>query len=67
MWNMSGNMFWSEGIYRKSSLGIVQIFSDKTAMTLKSIALAAYPVHAVLLNSSALYRKCSVENGLPLV
>lgn len=32
-------------------LGIIQIYSDKSATTLKSNDLVAYPVHAVFLTS----------------
>lgn len=37
---------------RESFVGFLQIFSDKTATTLKITALVTYPPHAILLNVS---------------
>lgn len=44
-------------------LGLVQIFSDKTATSLKCSALAAYPVHVVCLNLTAKQRRYSTGHG----
>lgn len=51
----------------KLVLGLVQVLPDKAVTTLKSIALVAYPVHFLLLNSSATYLWWFVEDGLTLV
>lgn len=48
-------------------MGFVQLFSDKTATTLKSSAVVVYTVHVVLVSSSAVYWWWFVENGLTLV
>lgn len=46
-----------------SFVGVVQIFSDKTANTLKSSAMVAYSIHNVLLNSSPDRREWLTNNG----
>lgn len=48
-------------------MGFVQIFSDKTAMTLRCTALLAYAVHGNLLNVTISRRKRSIDNGHMLV
>lgn len=45
----------------------VQVFSDTIETMLKNTALVVYPVYAVLLNSSALYRRGMIENELTFV
>lgn len=50
-----------------SFVGLVQIYSDKTATTLKANALIAYPIHAVLLNCSLRHRRYLIDNGYTLV
>lgn len=45
-------VFWStdNDIFPKVFVAFVQMFSHKTASSLKNSALVVYPVHAVLLN-----------------
>lgn len=56
-----------EQVEGKSSVRFVQVFSDNSAMELKSRALVAYPVHDMLLNKDAMYRQNLVEKRLSLV
>lgn len=51
----------------KSFVSFVQVFANNAETTLKSTAPEMYPVHILLLNSSAVYRQCLVENGLIFV
>ena len=50
-----------------SFVGFVQIYSDKSAMTLKSNAMVVYPVHAVFLNTTAECRRRLIDGGHTLV
>lgn len=45
----------------------VQVFSDKTATTLKSTAIIKYTVHAILLSCFYSCRLCMIGNGHLLV
>lgn len=64
----------SEGVFSRegnevefeSIVWSVHEFPDKAGTKLKGTGLVAYPVHAVLWNNSAMYRKWLVENGLNL-
>lgn len=47
-----------------SFVRFLQEFSDKTAMTLKSIALVVYPKKFMQPNSSRMYPQLLPENGL---
>lgn len=45
----------------------VQVFSDKTVAMRTSSGLLVHLIHIVLLNSSALYQRCLVQDGLTLM
>lgn len=45
----------------------VQVFSDKTATSLISSALVAYPAHVVLLNFSEEYKKKLIQSKQSLL
>lgn len=45
----------------------VQIFSDKSATSLRNFAFVAYPVYAVFVNFSKEYKACVFQNGCSLV
>lgn len=51
----------------KSFSGLIQIYSDKTATSLKCSALVAYPVHVVWLNFTARQRRYLIDHGYTLV
>lgn len=48
-------------------MGSRHILSEKTAATLESTRLVAYPVTVVLMNVSSPYRRSLVENALTLL
>lgn len=47
----------------RSFLGLLKLYSDKKATSLKQIALFACPVHVVLLNLNAKQRRYLVDHG----
>lgn len=57
------NSYW----YAESFVGFLQLFLNKTVMTLKSRALITYHVHAVHLNLSGGRRQYLIDNGHKLV
>lgn len=57
----------SDKNFPRSFVGLVQLYSDKTATTLKANALVAYPIHAVLLNFSLTHRRFLIDNGYTIV
>lgn len=61
--------YWNEKFDEegKSFVGCAQMFSDKTAPTLKSTAVVAQPVHRVSLNCSKSQKQWLIDNGLSLV
>ena len=63
------NTFWVDTCTEggASFVGFLQIYSDKTAMTLKSNAMVAYPVHVVFLNTTTSYRRWLIDNGHTIV
>lgn len=60
---------WSEKGYGncKSFVGTVEIFSDKTATTLKNTALVVHQVHTILLNNFIRVRQRLMDILLTLV
>lgn len=60
---------WNEdfGNDESSFVGMLQLYSDKTATTLKASATVAYPVHLVLLNFTAEYRRHLIDHGYTIV
>lgn len=59
-WRTSADLVFRHAYLRdwpRSFIWVVQIFSDKTARSLKSSALVTCPVHAEVLNFSKEYRK----------
>jgi len=69
MSSRSKDSFWVDSVADKNSsfVGFFQLYSDKTAMTLKSNAMVAYPVHLVLLNASPSFRRWLIDNGHTLL
>ena len=51
----------------ESFVGLGQVYSDKTATTLKNSGLKFYPVHLVLLNFSAEVRRQLISSGASIV
>ena len=51
----------------RSFVGYLQLFSDKTATTLTSSAFVAYPLHAVLLNTTPEEREWLINNGYTII
>lgn len=49
-----------------SYAGMVKVYSDTTAATLKSNAILAYPVHGVLMNFSKEVHKYLIDHGYRL-
>lgn len=48
-------------------MGYVLVLSDKIAKKLMSKFLNAYPVHVLLMNCSAKYYRCAIEQGHSVV
>lgn len=65
MGSKSGDVLWSanDNGLPKSFLGLIQIYSDKVATSLKCNALVSYPVHAVCLNFTAKRRRYLIDHG----
>lgn len=61
------DIFWTEDGMLRSFIGFIQLFSDKTAASLKANAFVAYPFHAVFLNVSAQYRRFLIGHGYTIV
>ena len=51
----------------KSFVGMFQLYTDKTATTLKANATVAHPVHVVLLNVTREFRLKLINGGHTLV
>lgn len=51
----------------KSILGLIQVYSDKTATSLKYRALVAYPIYVVWLNLNVKQRRCLADHGYTLL
>lgn len=51
----------------KSFIGMLQIYTDKTATTLKSQSLVGYPIHVTFLNVSVQLRRFLIDHGYTLV
>lgn len=51
----------------RSFVGFLQLFSDKTATTLTTSAFVAYPLHEVLLNTTAEKREWLINNGYTII
>ena len=65
----SGNNIWNDhsNFYPRSFVGFLQVYSDKTATTLKANAMVAYPIHVVFLNCSASFRRFLINREYTLV
>lgn len=61
----SRNIFWNEkeGEEKLSFVGMLQVYTDKTATSLKANAVVAYPVHVVLLNFTQTFRRFLIDHG----
>lgn len=57
--------FWNDcsNWENPSFVGMVQVYTDKTATTFKSNAIVPYPVHVVLLNFIPSFRRFLIDNG----
>ena len=51
----------------RSTVGFLQVFSDKTASTLSSSSFVAYLIHIVLLNKSPRKRDWIIDNGYSIL
>lgn len=69
MTSSNRSIFWKEDSRSGSVsfVGLVQLYTDKTAMTRKTNAMVAYPIHAVLLNFQKDFRRILIDNGHTLV
>lgn len=66
------NLLWNENctVHTKdgtSFVGFIQIYTDKTAMTLKTNSLVAYPIHVTLLNFAGKFSGYVIDHGHTLV
>ena len=63
------NVMWKSiaGHGSESSVGIGQVYSDKSAVTLKARGFQFYPVHLVLLNLSEGKRRRMITSGASIV
>ena len=50
-----------------SFIGMLQIYTDKTATTLKSQSLVGYPIHVTFLNVTIQFRRFLIDHGYTLV
>ena len=53
--------------FSKYFVPFIQVFTDKTATSLSSSAFVAYPLHIVVLNTSAERREWLINNGLTIL
>lgn len=62
-------VFWQDdkSVSGASIVGFMKLYSDKTAIKLKSKALIAYPVHAVFFNFSLCWRSWLINKGRTVV
>lgn len=69
MASKNSKSMWIEDVEVQSSsfIGFIQLYSDKTAMSLKANSMLAYPIHAVLLNSTPKFRRWLIDRGQTLV
>lgn len=63
-----GSVFWNytDNGFPRSFVGLVQIFSDKTATMLKSSAYFAYKIYIFLLNTSPQKREWLINDGFTI-
>ena len=63
------DVIWNDDdpTFPKSFVPFIQVFTDKTATSLSSSAFVAYPIHLVVLNTSAERREWLINNGLTIL
>ena len=61
--------FWNDYAVSapKSMVCFLQLFTDKTATSLSSVAYTAYPIHIVVLNTNPERREWLINNGLTIL
>lgn len=69
MHSMDKNVYWNGGVKDDptSFVGIIQLYHDITAKTLKSNAIVAHPVHIMLLNFTNELCRFFIDHGNTLV
>ena len=56
-----------DGTLPRSFVPFIQLFTDKTASSLSTSAYTAYPIHAVVMNTSPERREWLINNGLTIL
>lgn len=63
----SKNSIWFDDDEKKSMVGYIQIFTDKTKAALKSDSFAAHAVHVTYMNFSKAFRRKMIQAGHTLI
>lgn len=69
MRSVNPEVLWNDNddVLPKSFSGLKQLYSDRTATSLKRNSLIAYPFYAVQLNITAEQKMCFIEDGCTLL
>lgn len=67
MKDFDSNLVWYDETKRKSFVGFLQIFTDKTVTSLKVGSVTAYVVHVTLLNATKKFRRKLIQSGKTIV
>ena len=67
MKDVRSNVVWYDGSERKSFVGFLQVFTDKTVTSLKVGSVTAYVVHVTLLNATKKFRRKLIQSGKTIV
>ena len=58
---------WCSNSQNKSFIGFLQMFTDKTVMTMKVTGIAAHAVHLTFINLEKKTRRTFIQNGLTII
>ena len=61
------DILWYDEETKKSFVGFLQVFTDKTVTTLKVGAVSAHVVHATFLNFTKSFRKKMIQDGKTII
>ena len=67
MKDVRSNVVWYDGSERKSFVGFLQVFTDKTVTSLKVGSVTAYVVHVTLLNATKKFHRKLIQSGKTIV
>ncbi len=67
MSSSSADVVWHNDRHKKSFIGYLQLFTDKTVTSLKASGMVAHAVHATFINFSKDFRRFLIRNGHTII